>query len=96
MSSYVKTGKGEGLVDGPQRDRLSTSVPSVTRASRILFRYPVFGAARGALGQDNCTFQTGVSGITTISSGGVLEDFNNEQLQALADKYDLFRSASRT
>ncbi len=89
MASYVKTGKGEGLVDGPQRDPAFSKDPERDpRMSGRLFRYPVFGAARGALGQDNCTFQTGVSGITTISSGGVLEDFNNEQLQALADKYD--------
>lgn len=89
MSSYLKTGKGEGLVDGPQRDPAFGKDPERDpRMSGRLFRYPVFGAARGALGQDNCTFQTGVSGITTISSGGVLEDFNNEQLQALAEKYD--------
>lgn len=89
LNSYLKTGKGEGLVDGPQRDPAFGKDPERDRRmSGRLFRYPVFGAARGALGEGNCTFQTGVSGITTISSGGVLEDFNNEQLQALAEKYD--------
>lgn len=89
MDTYLATGKGDGLVDGPQRDPAFGKDPQRDpRMSGRLFRYPVFGAARGALGQDNCIFQTGVSGITTISSGGVLEDFNNEQLQALAEKYD--------
>ena len=89
MGSYLKTGEGEGLVDGVQRDPAFGKDPERNpRMSGRLFRYPVFGAARGALGEDNCTFQTGVSGITTISSGGVLEDFSNDQLQALAEKYD--------
>lgn len=89
MEAFLKNGSGEGLVDGPQRDPAFGKDPQRDpRMSGRLFRYPVFGAGRGALGPDNCTFQTGVSGITTITSGGVLEDFNNEQLQALSEKYD--------
>ncbi len=89
LDKYLNEGGGQGVVDGPSRDpAFGDDHERSPRMDGKLFRYPVMGAGRSGLGEDNCRFQTGVSGQFTISSGGVLEDLSAERLHALKSLRD--------
>jgi len=74
---YLQFGRGKGLVDGSGRDPAFNEDPMASRRmDGKLFRYPVPDASM--LGDDNCSFHTGVSARMNVVAGGTLEGFNEE------------------
>lgn len=72
LETYLSTGQGKGLVDGPTRDPAANTSSSDLRMPPRLFRYPVFDANWIGAKQDNCKFTTGVSAKNNLQSGGLV------------------------